>query len=295
MTLLLDTADSSRVWDTSAARLGLPVQATSAATPTTRASLPAFRPMRGLPSPSSGGGLVLVVPPQDQFDTLMARVTDGQLGWDWFADRIWTLDYPGQKLWLQSQGLPPSPAEAHDVQLGFAVDAGGRRIRQVPRIGVEIDGESWNMLFDTGATAWINETALQSVGDHGPAERSWSLMWQTVIDGWRARHPDWRYVADADRVSHASMILVPVVRIAGFDVGPVWFGSLAHAITNPPATPPDAPITQRQIVGTIGGNALSHFVIDLDYPAAVARFSRATSGTSSMPRRRPSSTSTPDR
>src|SRR5690242_538888 len=154
MTLLLDTADSSRVWDTSAARLGLPVQATSAAAPTTRAALPAFRPMRGLPSPSSGGGLVLVVPPQDQFDTLMARVTDGQLGWDWFADRIWTLDYPGQKLWLQSQGLPPSPAEAHDVQLGFAVDAAGRRIRQVPRIGVEIDGESWNMLFDTGATAW---------------------------------------------------------------------------------------------------------------------------------------------
>ena len=294
MTLLLDTADSSRLWDTSAARLGLATRATSAPTPATRAALPEFRPQLGLPAPSAGGGLVLVVPPQDQFDTLMARVTDGQLGWDWFADRVWTLDYPGRKLWLQSQAAPPS-AGAHDVQIGFAVDAGGRRIRQVPRIGVEIDGESWNMLFDTGATAWITETARQALGDHGPAERPWSLMWQTVIDGWRTRHPDWRYVDDADRVSHASMILVPTVRIAGFEVGPVWFGSLAHAITNPPATPPGAPVTERQIVGTIGGNVLGHFVINVDYPGAVARFSQPAPGTRSTTHRRLSSTSKPDR
>ena len=40
---------------------------------------------------------------------------------------------------------------------------------------------------------------------------------------WRSAHPDWRVIEDAQDGTHAAMIEVPSVEIAGHAIGPVWF------------------------------------------------------------------------
>jgi hypothetical protein len=64
------------------------------------------------------------------------------------------------------------------------------------------------------------------------------------------------------------MIRVPDVEIAGFHTGPVWFtwrpDENFHAFMSS--------MMDRRVEGSIGGNALKHFVMILDYPRAQAWF-----------------------
>jgi hypothetical protein len=273
-TLLLDTGDNSRVWETFVARFKLGVDSSPGAKPTRMTSLPPLRAGLSVPSPSLNRGQIRVTPPQDMFDTLMSRRTDGQLGYDWFTDRIWTLDYPGRRILLHAT-TPPRVDGEHETPLGFVVDSAGHRIGVVPRIAIVVDGDSLNMLFDTGATIWMPDAARAAVGGNEGSERAVSLIWQSIFDRWRQRHPEWPVVADGDEVSHAPLIRVPSVRIAGFDTGPVWFRSLVGAKMAPPPRNPKVPLVRAPFVGTVGGNVFQNFVIVLDYPAAVARFRTA--------------------
>src|SRR5262249_23678287 len=148
----------------------------------------------------------------------------------------------------------------------------GKRIGHVPRIAVVVDGDSLNMLFDTGATIWLPKRALAAIGGSEGAERSVSLVWGSIFDRWRKRHPDWQVIDDGDEVSHAPLIRVPNVSIAGFDTGPVWFRSLVGAKMEPPPRDPKVPLVRSRFVGTIGGNVFRNFSITMDYLNAVARF-----------------------
>lgn len=66
----------------------------------------------------------------------------------------------------------------------------------------------------------------------------------------------------------ASIIEVPSLEIAGCSVGPVrfteWPDDAFHRMM--------AEIMDKPPAGTVGGNALDHFVMTVDYPRATAWF-----------------------
>lgn len=197
---------------------------------------------------------------------------DGILGQAWFADRIWTFDYPLHRLVMHAYATPLERG-GETIQLGFRTDSAGARAISFPRMTVLVDGESLDMLFDTGATVRLAEEARQLLGRGAPAVQGTSFITSEVLSRWRARHPDWRVIPNADEsVDGMAMILVPEVSIGGHAVGPVWFTER-----------PDANFHEfmsrwmdRRVDGALGGNVFRFFRITVDYPSALARFARAT-------------------
>ncbi|MEZ4423380.1 MAG: hypothetical protein R3E98_08230 [Gemmatimonadota bacterium] len=244
--LLGEAADRVGLGDSSAVRLSA-VAADSA-----------FPDPRGVPE-----GRVPVFRPQEAppFDV------DGMLGQAWFADRVWTFDYPRQTLVLHDEAAATGTA----VPLAFQADSTGARTLSFPRIRVEIDGDSLDLLFDTGATVSLTDSAWAALGAEGPRERGTSFITTSVLDRWLTRHPDWAWIPDGDRnVAGSRLVRVPVVRVAGFETGPVWFTER-----------PDrnfreymAQFMDRPVDGALGGNALRTFRVTVDYPGAHAFFAR---------------------
>ena len=219
-----------------------------------------------LPQPYPPFGEHFFVSPERQ--TGLAR--DGFLGRTWFADRVWVFDYPAQTLSLLPNGSALPAAPEHRVPLGFLVDSAGQRPTHFPRIRVEIDGDSVDLLFDTGAMVALSDAALAQLADDGPAERGGSFIAQHLFEQWRSNHPDWMVIEQADRTLNMPMIRVPEMSIGGYVVGPVWF-----------AMRPDRNFHQfmsqwmdRRIEGALGGSGLKYFRVTVDYPGAVATFER---------------------
>jgi hypothetical protein len=270
-TLLLYTdtgGGTSMLWPATAERLGLAGEWLRQGGDSARlVALPAMLPDAAIPLPSAppplGSGF-LVIPPQGFTEG------DGFLGRTWFADRVWLFDYPGRSLALVKGGVPASAPE-HRVPLGFQTDSAGRRTTHFPRITAVVDGDSLDLLFDTGATVSLTPAALAALGGGGPAQRGTSFITQSVFTGWRAAHPDWRIVDSADMLGNAPMIEVPRVTVAGHEVGPVWF-----------TVRPDrafhewmAQWMDRPLDGALGGSALRYFRVLVNYPEAYAAFERA--------------------
>lgn len=219
------------------------------------------------PSPEGYlGGRLLVVPFTGHAASLQDSADAGFLGRLWFADRVWTFDYPGQQLLLRPAGdLPPHRPE-HRVSLGFQIDSAGQRTTHFPRIRVAVAGDSLDLLFDTGATTVLTDSALAVIRDGGIARRATSFIAASVFDRWRAEHPEWRVIEAAESYSGAAMIEVPRLRIADYTVGPVWF-------TRRPDTAFLEYMSQwmdESVVGALGSNALRFFRVTVDYPDATA-------------------------
>jgi hypothetical protein len=198
----------------------------------------------------------------------LARGWSGMLGQEWFSGRVWTFDYPAHRLLLHT-GPAPVGDPSHTISLGFKA-AGGERQLDFPRIRVEIDGDTLDLLFDTGATAMLPPAALAAIADGGPALRATSFITTTTFDRWRTRHPDWRVIPDADQLRGMAMIEVPRISVAGYAVGPVWF-------TQRPDRNFHEYMSQfmdRRIEGALGGSALQYFRVTVDYPRATALFER---------------------
>jgi hypothetical protein len=270
VTLLLDTGDSGRLFEEGALRLGLRIDSVMLSRgPRRVVPLPEFKPGRAIPSPVDAppfGTRTILTRPTDKFDTLMARRTMGQMGYQWFAERVWTFDYPGRRLILETGSRVTHRAGARPLAFDFRTDSLGRPINSVPRLPVVVDGDTLLLIFDTGATVWLTDAALTQLADGGPSERAWSLVRQSYVRNWRSRHPDWRFLEAPNRINSADMIEVPQVHIAGFTVGPVWFGTLSD-----PRTP--SPRNLR-LDGTLGGSALKYFFVTLDYPSKQAWFAK---------------------
>src|SRR5262249_16159351 len=150
-----------------------------------------------------------------------------------------------------------------------------------PRISVVIDGENLDLLLDTGATTMLSPEAIRVLSDGRPAIRATCFIAAVHFEKWRKRHPDWRVIDKADliRNEREPMIEVPEVGIAGQTVGPVWFARRADANFHKYMSQ----WTDKQVEGALGGNALRHFCITVDYPNAEAFFVKPTAPANRRP------------
>jgi hypothetical protein len=231
---------------------------------------PAFRADRTMPGvvAKSVYGNHLVVRPATPtgFVAWISRSTQAQFGATWFGDRIWTFDYPGNRLLLHDTPPPQNVSPEHRVAVRFRTDTTGTRIDHSPQMDIVVDGDTLAMIFDTGATIWLTADAMAQVRDGRTSERATSHVQSWWFARWKQRHPDWPVIDVADQLTNAALIRVPTIRIAGYDVGPVWFSVLAG--------PAEAPPGAGRFGGTIGGNVLREFSILLDYPRGIAEFTR---------------------
>jgi hypothetical protein len=238
------------------------------------ARLPALSPAASIPAPDSAGllrGGFLEVPLAGDGLLIARRGDAGVLGSPWLARRVWTFDYPGRRLlWHPSGSAVPSVAAAHRVTLGFAVDASGRRTSGFPRLGVRVADDSVDLLFDTGATMNVADSALAVLADGRPARRAGSFIVASTFDRWRRDHPTWRVIERAEAPTGSAMIEVPEMEIGGYHVGPVWFTSRRDADFHRAMDR----LMDRPVVGSLGGSALRYFAVTVDYPRAVASFAR---------------------
>lgn len=232
-------------------------------------TLPPFRPEASVPFRSAHPVLERAILVVDSI--IPATGTDGLLGQHWFAGRVWTFDYPGHRLLLRPAGDLPPHSPKHRVPLAFQLDSAGRPTVHFPRIRVLIDGDSLDLLFDTGAMTTLTGSALAALADGRPARRATSFVVRSVFDRWRQRHPQWQVIESADQLGELTfpMIEVPGVEVGGFTVGPVWF-----------TVRPDENFVHfsqgmdRPIVGALGGSGLQYLEVTIDYPGSVAVFAR---------------------
>lgn len=229
------------------------------------AKLPEFVVSAWIPPLPGMDGLPIL----DGESSAQAKV-DAMLGQAWFRERVWTFDYRLGILWLRhsSDRLRHQPFER--IALGFLTDESGERKLDFPRMQATIDGETIDFLFDTGAMVSLTDSAREKLADGRDARRATSFIVASKFDAWRARHPDWRVIENADAMTGDPMIEVPLIGIAGVQVGPVWFTRRADKNFGEFMSR----FMDRPIEGALGGTALRYFTITVDYPDAEAIFRR---------------------
>lgn len=195
---------------------------------------------------------------------------DGFLGRLWFANRVWEFDYPkGSLSYITAADWEPEPGGV-TVPLGFQVDTEGKPTTYFPRITVSVAGDTLDMLFDTGATAFPGNDAAEMLGVNDGSVIATSFIIERIYKQWRNKHPDWRVIEKGDIHTGMPMIEVPAVRIGSTEVGPVWF--TVRADRN--FTEVMSQWMDRQVVGALGGSGLYPFRVVVDYPGRRAVFYR---------------------
>lgn len=160
-------------------------------------------------------------------------------------------DYPARQFTvaqsgaLKPRGVPvPSPVASKS---GF------------PRVELSVDGQEYGFLLDTGA--------------------AYTMVSQTLMDKWHAAHPDWPRcigaVGAANMVggtsdAKAEMLRVPEMRWGTFNLPRVG------VVSRPPGTFEKwmSGMMSAPIVGSIAGNMLRAFRIEIDYRHGVTYLQR---------------------
>ena len=244
-------------------RLGLP------ATPRSGPELDAFPSVTRMPAfdpalrvPHVESEVLVMIKPNALFDDVAC---DGMLPNGWFGGHVWTWDYSKRTLTLERKDWSP-PEGARALPLRFKTAPDGGRANNFPSLHVEIDGEDCPMLFDTGARTLLTPEAFQAVADGRGTGRATSFIVASIFEKWRAAHPEWKVIenADADISIPEPMILVPDVVIAGLNSGPTWFTRRADRNFH------NWHDLGERIDGAIGSHAFRQYVITVDYPAATA-------------------------
>ncbi len=226
--------------------------------------LPPFKPGASIPVPlGAPGGSMFVIGDQAVRRSLYQGAT-GILGHQWFAGRVWVLDYPAQRMSVYDKPPTPQPFGPHTIPMTLKQPPG----TSYPRISVVIDGDTLQLLLGTGASTQLTAATQKALG--GPAIRATSFIAHRIANRWAQRHPDWRMLDSAEAGTREKMIQVPVVTVAGHSVGPVWFTLRADKTY-------DEFMSQymdKPIVGSLGGDGLRYFRVTLDYPNRRATFEK---------------------
>lgn len=182
-------------------------------------------------------------------------------------NKSWTFDYPNNEIWVNTP-IDETQRNNPNVQMvGFKKDEQNVNIYGHPRITVEIDGDSLDVLFDTGATMVLSEDGKKQMKTDKKTLGG-SFIAVSIFQKWRKNHPDWTYFPKGDLAG--DIIEVPLVKIGEHEVGPVLF-----------ATRPDENWSEGMIVsmdkivkGAIGGSALKYFKVIIDYNSELIRFEK---------------------
>jgi hypothetical protein len=268
LTFFTDSGGGLFITDPAVKRLKLTTStalATQDAPERTLAVLPTFKTGYAIPLPPDNDGKMPVMPAEtvakNHFDD-----ADGMLGEAWFGGHVWTFDYPAQRLSIEGKNWKPAKSFVR-AELGFPVE-NGERGDNFPRITIRVDGKPIDMLLDTGATTTLTAETITALKDTLPATRATSMIVDTQFQAWRKAHPNWRVIEKAQERTRSDMIEVPDVEIGGAHVGPVWFtwrpDKNFHEFMSS--------MMDKQVEGAIGGNALGHFVMTIDYIGGAAYF-----------------------
>jgi hypothetical protein len=235
-------------------------------------ALPGLRAGSEIPANADGDANFLVPDCTSTGGKFAASMGEGLLSSRWFAGRTWTWNYPAHTLTLEDRGWKPD-ASARRTTIGFRAASANSPAFHMPRITARVDHQNIDLLLDTGATGYPTAAAQRAQGgDLVGGARATSFITTSVLEGWHRAHPDWSLVDDGDVLFaprfHARLIRVPHVTIGGWSVGPVWFterpdGNFRQVMSS---------MTDRPIDGALGGNALAHFAMTIDYPAGAAYF-----------------------
>ncbi len=233
------------------------------------AVLPGFKAKALIPPPlGAKEGRIFVGPRKGAPASLTSY--DGMLGQQWFAGRTWTFDYPHKQLLWRAPGDLPRHDAQQAVKLFFKTDATGNHETNFARLPVEVDGETIDFLFDTGATNVLPDDVLKMIGDGRPAERATSFLTKSQFEKWKQKHPTWRVLENIKTLAGTAMIEVPKIKLGGFDIGPVWFTVQAdRAFHQYMAQWMDKPTE-----GAIGGSALHYLRVTVDWTNAIAVFEK---------------------
>jgi hypothetical protein len=161
-----------------------------------------------------------------------------------YPARQFTMAQPGT---LKLRGVPvPSPI---NTQFGF------------PRIELTVDGKKYSFLLDTGTP--------------------YTMISQTLIDRWKAAHPDWPRcvgaVGAANMIGGASDAKAEMLRLPEMQWGTFHLPRVG-VVSRPPGRfeKKMSDMMAAPIVGAIGGNVLQAFRIEIDYRHGMTYLERGT-------------------
>lgn len=245
---------------------------------------PAFRG-DSIPANADGDASFLVA--DCSHGPMTSGMGEGLLSSRWFAGRVWTFDYAAHTLKMDGTDAPP-PGVAHKTPMGLRAASAQGPAFSMPRVTIRVDGRDLDVLLDTGATGHptaAGESAQGSGAVNG--YRATSFVTKSTFEDWHTAHPDWTVVADGDDIFAprfvARLIRVPTVEIGGWNVGPVWFTERPDNAFRKMMSS----MTDKPVEGAIGGNALRHFVMTLDYARGTAYFACADGCGPATPPRAP--------
>lgn len=230
--------------------------------------MPKFQPDASIPLAGLNNFMEghLFVVPQAELRGLGPRL-NGFLGGRWHAEKIVRFDYPGKSMSILDGIHELDTTGFNKVKLGFQKDHNNNYTMAFPRMEIEVSGRKHQMLFDTGATSILTEAAIKQTKNTGKLFGT-SFMAASVFDQWRVQNPDWLVVEKGEAYSGSSLIRVPVISIAGQEVGPVWFTRREDNNFHDYMSS----MMDEQIDGALGGSGLQYFEIVVDYPGERAYF-----------------------
>lgn len=212
----------------------------------------------------------LLIPPIDnEIRFFMQSMPDMEafLGQSFFMGKAWTIDYPKKQIWINTP-ISESAIDQENVQkIGFKKNASHESIFGHPSMFIEVDGETIDVLFDTGATIVLSENGRKEMNSN-LLTIGGSFIAASIFEQWRKKHPDWKYYPNSD-MSH-DVIEVPTIKIGGIEVGPVlfskrpdenWSENMIHSM-------------DKVVKGAIGGSALKYLKVTIDYNSELIKFER---------------------
>jgi len=176
-------------------------------------------------------------------------IEDGMLGREWFADRIWRINY--QRYFLSEITNIPHNEFELITPLYFLKDDAKQVINHLPRIEIVINNDTLSLLFDTGAQVYLSDDAQEQMKDQSLT--AISFISSSIFDSWKALNPEWEVIKKGDKQYKADMIRVPEIKIGSKIIGPIWFVKREEQNFQVMSRL----FFDKQIVGAIGGNALS--------------------------------------
>lgn len=198
----------------------------------------------------------------NEFCLMKKFMQDGFVGAGWYANKVWKLDYiKGEVAYSTESTVTP---KSKSMALGFKT-VSEKRVSHQPRMSVEIDGKSYDMLLDTGATAWYSSTAKTQLNLQGASFCAASFLRRSIFDELKRKYPKWKVIAAGDKFNGGSdLIEIPAIKIGKESVGPVWFAARKDAIYDWYSKE----FMDQNIDGAIGGNVFKYFIVTIDYPKA---------------------------